>query len=323
MNNREWLYSLDVADLSDWFDAEHVEEQAHESRENYEERMYDVPVSDCPYCGCSRVVIHEYCDAYDRSHSYRVEHVDEREAFNRGCFESYYAFDSVEKAVEHADMRDEPTNGIDGETNGTHADAPLVDDNVVEILRRPLHSITDIGRAIGALGEDEHVGGSGDASYILDRLADMVERDYVRRDDYDFTVEMLNCMKSERDDLQKELDIANAKLAGKPECEICDRATLLEEIEGLTAERDELEMRVNSLVAELGDAEGTSIILERQRDEWKAKAEQAERAMNKAAGNWARADARSAKRAAAVERLRNIPCACTKCLMNGIIRLFR
>lgn len=23
MNNREWLYSLDVADLSDWFDAEH------------------------------------------------------------------------------------------------------------------------------------------------------------------------------------------------------------------------------------------------------------------------------------------------------------
>jgi len=25
VNNREWLYSLDVADLSDWFDAEHVE----------------------------------------------------------------------------------------------------------------------------------------------------------------------------------------------------------------------------------------------------------------------------------------------------------
>ena len=25
MNNREWLYSLDVADLSDWFDAEHEE----------------------------------------------------------------------------------------------------------------------------------------------------------------------------------------------------------------------------------------------------------------------------------------------------------
>ena len=25
MNNREWLYSLDVADLADWFDAEHVE----------------------------------------------------------------------------------------------------------------------------------------------------------------------------------------------------------------------------------------------------------------------------------------------------------
>ena len=25
--NREWLYSLDVADLADWFDAEHVENQ--------------------------------------------------------------------------------------------------------------------------------------------------------------------------------------------------------------------------------------------------------------------------------------------------------
>ena len=25
--NREWLYSLDVADLADWFDAEHVEHQ--------------------------------------------------------------------------------------------------------------------------------------------------------------------------------------------------------------------------------------------------------------------------------------------------------
>ena len=23
MNNREWLYSLDVADLADWFDSEH------------------------------------------------------------------------------------------------------------------------------------------------------------------------------------------------------------------------------------------------------------------------------------------------------------
>ena len=25
MKNREWLYSLDVADLADWFDSEHVE----------------------------------------------------------------------------------------------------------------------------------------------------------------------------------------------------------------------------------------------------------------------------------------------------------
>ena len=44
-----------------------------------------------------------------------------------------------------------------------------------------------------------------------------------------------------------------------------------------------------------------------ERDEWKAKAEQAERAMNRAAGKWAKAESRSAKRAEAVERLRQLP----------------
>lgn len=83
-----------------------TDDDTHESREGYEERMYDVPVSDCPYCGCDRVVIHEYNDLYERPHSYRVEHVDEKEAFNCDCFESYYGFDSIEKAVKHADMRD-------------------------------------------------------------------------------------------------------------------------------------------------------------------------------------------------------------------------
>lgn len=32
MNNREWLYSLDVADLADWFDAEHVEHNERDER---------------------------------------------------------------------------------------------------------------------------------------------------------------------------------------------------------------------------------------------------------------------------------------------------
>ena len=176
-------------------------------------------------------------------------------------------------------------------------------------------------------------------------LADMIERDYVSRQDFEAQHrtlcavreqrdELTNAinelqkkqpycynpevpldtlrtvgryideLKAERDELKKELDIANAKLAGKPECEICDRATLLEEIEGLTAERDELEMRVNSLVAELGDAEGTSIILERQRDEWKAKVKTLAGYSNYWRGRCAKLEHRSDKRAAAVERLR-------------------
>ena len=110
MNNSEYLKQLAErgdGSLQEWFDAEHVEGVGtHESREDYEERLYNVKVSDCPYCGCSRVVIHDFCDAYEHPHSYRVEHVDEREAFNCECFESYFAFDSIEKAVEHADMRD-------------------------------------------------------------------------------------------------------------------------------------------------------------------------------------------------------------------------
>lgn len=32
MNNREWLYSLDVADLADWFDAEHAEQHERDER---------------------------------------------------------------------------------------------------------------------------------------------------------------------------------------------------------------------------------------------------------------------------------------------------
>ena len=81
-------------------------DDAQEARGSYEERLHDVPVSDCPYCGCERVVIHDFSDIYENPHSYRVEHVDEKEAFEAGCFETYCAFDSVEKAVGHANMRD-------------------------------------------------------------------------------------------------------------------------------------------------------------------------------------------------------------------------
>lgn len=85
-------------------------DDAHEARGSYEERLHDVPVSDCPYCGCKRVVIYDFSDIYENPHSYRVEHVDEKEAFEAGCFESYYSFDSAEKAVEHANMRDTLTD---------------------------------------------------------------------------------------------------------------------------------------------------------------------------------------------------------------------
>lgn len=103
--NREWLYGLDPSKLAEWFEEEHVE-GARETRNNYEERLYEVPVSECPYCGRDRVVIHEYNELYEKPHSYRVEHVSELEAFNAECFDSYFGFDSVEKAVAHADMRD-------------------------------------------------------------------------------------------------------------------------------------------------------------------------------------------------------------------------
>lgn len=123
-------------------------------------------------------------------------------------------------------------------------------------------------------------------------------------------------------ELTAERDILEARLAGKPECEICDRATMLVEIEGLTAERDqflderdlwcerhrqthnyameleaerdkwqrfyadankkytqlgskyrevcaerdELNMRVNGLIGELGDIEGTALSLQAECD---------------------------------------------------------
>ena len=85
-------------------------DDAQEARGSYEERLHDVPVSDCPYCGCKRVVIHDFSEIYENPHSYRVEHVDEKEAFEAGCFETYYSFDSAEKAVEHANMRDPLTD---------------------------------------------------------------------------------------------------------------------------------------------------------------------------------------------------------------------
>lgn len=148
-------YRVEISKLIDL-----LTDDAHESRGSYEERLHDVPVSDCPYCGCKRVVIHDFSDIYENPHSYRVEHVDEKEAFNAGCFETYYSFDSVEKAVEHANMRGLLTD-----------DEPPEGDAVSELR---------LWAEIDQSHEDsEHVLVE---RRIMSELADMVERDYVRRD---------------------------------------------------------------------------------------------------------------------------------------------
>ena len=63
----------------------------------------DVPVSDCPYCGCKRKVIHIHADEYEEPDDYFVEHADIKEAAD--CFTEYFAFRTAEEAVRHADAR--------------------------------------------------------------------------------------------------------------------------------------------------------------------------------------------------------------------------
>lgn len=117
-------------------------------------------------------------------------------------------------------------------------------------------------------------------------------------------------IEAERDELQKELDIANVMLVGKPDCDICDRTTLLEEIEGLTAESDELTDKIGEITDEASelmkkqpytfdvhDVSGSLRTVGRyideltaERDEWKRKAKEEELNANghwRNANNWA------------------------------------
>ena len=107
--NSEYLKELASrgdGSLQAWFDAEHDQyPKGHESLNGYEERLYDVKVSECPYCGRDRVVIHDFNNGYEEPDSYRVEHLDEKEACTAGCYEMYFSFSTVEDAVKHADMR--------------------------------------------------------------------------------------------------------------------------------------------------------------------------------------------------------------------------
>lgn len=61
----------------------------------------------------------------------------------------------------------------------------LPTDDACAILRKNLYDVGDLGRAMGILEPNELVGGSGDRAYIFERLADLIERDYVRRDSID------------------------------------------------------------------------------------------------------------------------------------------
>ena len=61
--------------------------------------------SDCPYCGCERVVVGEYEPCHDDEWSYCVEHKDAKRAVKRRCFTMYAAFKTPEDAVRRANRR--------------------------------------------------------------------------------------------------------------------------------------------------------------------------------------------------------------------------
>lgn len=103
MTNKEWLNKLAAEGrIGEWFEMEHSEWATIGC---YEERLYGVTVSNCPYCGGDRIVIHRFDPAYMEPDEYRVEHVDEKDAVHRDCYEMYYGFRSIDDAVRHADMR--------------------------------------------------------------------------------------------------------------------------------------------------------------------------------------------------------------------------
>lgn len=90
------------------------------------------------------------------------------------------------------EMRDEPTNGIDGETNGIADEIPLPDGDAVRLMRE--HSLYEIGVIL-------HPAGGGGC--ILSELADMVERDYVSREKW---TEAIRAMKAAQDAMERARD---------------------------------------------------------------------------------------------------------------------
>ena len=125
-------------------------------------------------------------------------------------------------------LTDEPTNGIEGETNGIVDGSPLVDRDPVEIMRKAAKGFSGgtgnvIENAKMLLGMNVK---SGLNSVVLNKLADMVERDYVSREAYD--------------DLRDEFVWTNTFLhrMGK-KCGTKDVPSLVAYVEQLEAEVDE------------------------------------------------------------------------------------
>lgn len=150
-------------------------------------------------------------------------------------------------------LTDEPTNGDDGETNGIHVDAQLVDRDPVEIMRRVANGGEVTGNAMR-----KEVGGA-DWSDALLILADMVERDYVSREAYD--------------DLRDEFVWTSTFLhrMGK-KCGTKDVPLLVAYVEQLEAERDELQRQLETVSAPSGNLDAQS----------RAEIEDAERSANAA-----------------------------------------
>ena len=77
--------------------------------EDWQWDKVDVPVSDCPYCGCKRKVVHIHADCYEEPDDYFIEHDNLNDAIAHDCFSEHLMFRSAEDAVKHADMRDKQT----------------------------------------------------------------------------------------------------------------------------------------------------------------------------------------------------------------------
>ena len=129
-------------------------------------------------------------------------------------------------------LSEHETNGIDGETNGIAADSPLVepctsegenvqglpDENVSYLLRDVAkksdghtlyHGTTKLMQAIGKEPEDRRETGS-ELAIALNTLADMVERDYVKLSEYERATrdaqELYLQVEAERDEWKAKAD---------------------------------------------------------------------------------------------------------------------